>query len=108
VGEPISFTLQLTNSDIVTNTFIIEVAGPVTSALKPSQPFTLVAGTSLRFTVVVTPLNDAPQEETADTSVPTVITIRSVDNPKKCRQLQVTTRVFAWQYSQRLLIIGKH
>jgi hypothetical protein len=36
-----------------------------------------------------------------------VIIVRSSSDPSQCRQLQVATTVQGWNYSQRLLIIGK-
>jgi hypothetical protein len=104
--QPITYTVHLTNTGITTTTYRVEItvgkSGAADVTVEPSQPITLIAGASIHLTVVVT-----PQNNTASTTLPTVIVIRSDLHSTQCRQLQVTTRVDRWNYQQRLLIIRK-
>jgi hypothetical protein len=99
-GSAATYTLFVTNTATTTTTFAVESLGEASVTITPSQPFTLPAATATQFAVTV-----APQNITADTNVPTVITVRVLGDAATCRQVQLVTGVDAWAYRQRLLQI---
>lgn len=102
-GEPVTYTLNITNTGTTTATFGVETRSAAVIDVVPSLPFTLAAGASLDISIIITPQND-----TAGTVVPAVIVVRSLLTPSNCRQVSLTTSAVGWRYQQRLLWISQN
>jgi hypothetical protein len=102
-GQPITYTLLLTNSAPTTATFTLEAQGEGGFMLEPSMPSTLGAGESIPLQVI-----HIPNKITAGMVLPAVIRVRLAEQAEHCRQLEVATEVTAWAYRQRLIFIAKH
>ena len=102
-GDPVTFTVHLTNTSTTTETFTVDPSRAAEVAVVPSRPITLTAGASAAISAIIT-----PQKNTAGTIVPAVIVVRSLSNPSNCRQVTLATSVVGWPYQQRLLWISQN
>lgn len=105
IGNPITYTVHLTNTSATTATYTVDVQldtpGSANVSVLPDQTFTVTAGASLQFQVVIT-----PQNKTAGPYLPAVINVRLLSEPTRCRQLSIAPQVQTWGYIQRLVLIA--
>ncbi|MCC6458421.1 MAG: peptidase M14 [Caldilineaceae bacterium] len=101
-GQPLTYSFTLTNTSATTATYAIETRSELSATVTPSAPITLAAGASAQLILTVT-----PTESSASTVAPALLIIRSIEDSSRCRQLQVTTEVIAWNYRQILQMIRK-